>query len=303
MPELGRFLFIGLGAMGSPMVRNLAKAGADIVVNDADPERADAVAQEISAKAVKDARDVAADVDVVVLMLPNSTIVRDVLESSAGGPSLLQSLSSGALVIDMGSSQPDVTIELATAAAERGVAFVDAPVSGGVARAVTGELAIMVGGEEAAVARALPVLETMGGTIVPTGGVGTAHAMKALNNLLSATGLAAASEVMVVGQKFGLDPHTMLEVLNASSGRNHATEVKAAQFILSRAFNAGFSMDLMVKDLGIAIGLAESVGASTPISAAVVETWRGAQSLLADPKADHTEVARFIERASQTELH
>ena len=126
--------------------------------------------------------------------------------------------------------------------------------------------------------------------------------MKALNNLLSAIGLAAASEVLTVGKTFGLEPSVMVDILNQSSGRNHATEVKVSKFILSREFNSGFSLNLMVKDLGIALGLAADGGVSVPISAAALQTWIGAKAMLADHPADHTEVARFVERSADIEL-
>ena len=305
MVESGGILFAGLGAMGTPMVRNLAKSNDGIFVHDINRERTVVIAREISATSTADPLAVAEGIGTVILMLPNSSVVSAVLGPAGDGdsPGLLETLPAGALVIDMSSSRPDVSMSLAKSAAARGVDFVDAPVSGGVARAITGELAIMVGGDDAAVERARPILDTMGSTVVRTGRVGSAHAMKALNNLLSAIGLAATSEVLAVGQKFGLDPHNMLEILNESSGRNHATENKAAKFILSREFNSGFSLNLMVKDLSIAMGLAHDVGASAPIAAAALETWTGAQAMLGDQSADHTEVARFVERNSDIELH
>lgn len=294
-----RTLFVGIGAMGAPMARNLAKSTDGLVLCDVDTDRASALATEVGASATTNAAELAREADTVILVLPNSSIVESVLDGEGG---VLAALPGGALVIDMSSSAPPSTVGLAERAASRGIAFVDAPVSGGVARAVTGDLAIMVGGDEADVARAMPILESMGSVIVPTGRVGTAHAMKALNNLLSATGLAAASEVLAIGTKFGLEPSRMLEILNASSGRNHATEVKMAPFVLSGKFDAGFSLHLMVKDLLIALGIAHDHNVSAPISAAVFETWSGARSMLGLDPHDHTEVAKFVERNAGVEL-
>ena len=295
-------LFIGLGTMGAPMVRNLAKGDVTLYLNDINHEATEELAKEVGGTSVAEVATVAADVGVVILMLPNSAVIASVMDDGSDGPGLLGLLSPGTLIIDMSSSQPDKTVDLANRAEQRGLRFVDAPVSGGKARAITGDLAIMVGGDADAVDAARPLLDAMGSTVVRTGAAGSAHAMKALNNLLSAIGLAAASEVLTVGKTFGLEPSVMVDILNQSSGRNHATEVKVSKFILSREFNSGFSLNLMVKDLGIALGLAQDGGVSVPISAAALQTWIGAKAMLADHPADHTEVARFVERSADIEL-
>jgi 3-hydroxyisobutyrate dehydrogenase len=297
MSDAATVLFVGLGTMGRPMARNLARSGVRLLLSDVDTARTQELAAELSGTAAADPAAVAGEADVAILMLPNSAIVRGVLE---GG--LLAALPAGALVVDMSSSQPEVTTELAELAAGHGVELVDAPVSGGEARAVTGELSIMVGGAAESVERARPLLAAMGTSITATGPVGTAHAMKALNNLLSAIGLAAASEVLAIGAKFGLEPEVMLTVLNGSTGRNHATEVKMERFVLSRRFDSGFALDLMVKDLSIALSIAREAGVSAPIAGAAVQTWIGARTMLADHRADHTEVARFVERNAGVEL-
>jgi 3-hydroxyisobutyrate dehydrogenase len=295
-------LFIGLGNMGAPMVRNLAKQVARLHLNDVAPDLAADLAVEVGGTAVTDLATVAGEVGVVILMVPSSEVISAIMDDGPGGPGLLGLLAVGTLIIDMSSSEPSKTVALAGRAAERGLLFVDAPVSGGRARAVTGELAIMAGGSDEAVEAALPLLSAMGGTVDRTGPVGSAHAMKALNNLLSAIGLAAASEVLAVGAKFGLDPSVMLGVLNRSTGRNHATETKMARYVLSRQFDSGFALNLMVKDLRIALGLAGDNGVSAPISAAALQTWIGAKEMLADHPADHTEVARFVERSANIEI-
>ena len=295
-------LFIGLGTMGSPMVRNLAKQEVSLYLNDIAADVAADLAAEVGGTAVTDLAAVAGQVSTAILMLPSSAVISAVMDDGAAGPGLLRLLAPGTLIIDMSSSQPSGTVELAQRAAERGVLLVDAPVSGGKARAITGELAIMAGGSDEAVDAALPLLSAMGSTVARTGPVGSAHAMKALNNLLSAIGLAAASEVLAVGKKFGLDPSVMVDILNHSTGRNHATEVKVARHILSRQFDSGFALNLMVKDLQIALGLAGDNGVSVPISAAALQTWIGAKTMLADHAADHTEVARFVERSADIEI-
>ncbi len=290
-------LFIGLGAMGTPMATALARAGHPLLLRDADDARAAALATDLGGSGVPDAElaSAAAQAGAVVLMLPDSTVVEAVVDD------LLPLLPEDALVIDMSSSRPSSTVALATRAAAVGIAYVDAPVSGGVAKARDASLAIMVGADEAAYVRALPLLEVMGGTVTRVGGPGAGHAMKALNNLLSAIGLAAASEVLAVGARFGLEPQVMLDVLNGSTGRNHATEVKMARFVLSGAFDSGFSMRLMVKDLRTALELAHETGTPVPLSAGALEEWTAAlRTLESDP--DHTAIAAYVERRAGTEL-
>lgn len=284
-----KILFVGLGAMGEPMAALLAPQWA-LSVNDVSVERTEQVAEAIGAVPAESVAAAAGQVDAVVLMLPNSRVVEAIVRDSLFG-----ALREGALIIDMSSSRPESTQTLAREAAERGFGYVDAPVSGGRARALTGELAIMVGGEQAAKDRARLILEILGGSVVDTGASGTGHAMKALNNLLSATGLVAACEVLVAGERFGLDPQVMLDVLNSSTGRNHATEVKMAKFVLSRSFDAGFALDLMVKDLHTAAELIDGALSEPSITAATVSAWTNAQAFLGDPRADHTAIARWVE--------
>src|SRR5690606_3310055 len=145
--------------------------------------------------------------------------------------------------------------------AKRGIDMIDAPVSGGVRRAITGELAVMIGGEPAVIERCRPVLDALGKQLFAVGKLGAGDAMKCLNNYVSAAGLLAAAEGLVAAQRFGLEPKKALEVLNASTGKNNSTEHKFAQFILSRTFGSGFSLGLMAKDLRTALELARQVHA------------------------------------------
>jgi 3-hydroxyisobutyrate dehydrogenase len=177
--------------------------------------------------------------------------------------------------------------------------MLDAPVSGGVPRARDGTLAIMVGGDPEAIERARPVLAAMGSKIFATGPLGSGHAMKALNNYVSAAGLAAAAEALLVGRRFGLDPAIMTDVLNASSGRNNSTENKLKQHILSRTFASGFSLDLMAKDLDTAVELAGDLGVPTPFAERCVALWKDAAAQFGRG-ADHTEIYRFLERLKES---
>jgi 3-hydroxyisobutyrate dehydrogenase len=287
----GNIGFIGLGAMGEPMAARIAAAGFRLTVHDADAARTQRIAAAIGAGAARTPAEAAAASDILVTMLPSSAVVETVLDGPDGA---LAGLASGSLVVEMSSGVPDTTRLLADRAAERGIALIDAPVSGGVARAKTGELAIMAGGDAAAIDRAQPLLEAMGSSVIRTGVIGSAHAMKALNNLVSAGGFLIGIEALLIGQKFGLDPALMVDVLNVSTGMNNSTQKKFKQYVLSRRFDAGFGLDLMVKDLGIALGVAEATSTPAPFAGLCKDIWAGAQKVLG-PGQDHTAVAKFSE--------
>lgn len=282
--------FVGLGNMGIPMVTNLVAAGFDVVASDVSPE-ARSRAAEAGASAVDTAREVAAAAGTVILMLPNSQIVKSVVDSMVG------SLAPGSLVIDMSSSEPLRTRELAEQLATRRIRMIDAPVSGGVGGAVAGKLTIMVGGSPADVASATPVLAAMG-RVVPAGPIGAGHAIKALNNLLSATHLWITAEAMTAGERFGLDPAVMLEVFNSSSGRSGSTENKFPNFVLTERYDSGFGLRLMLKDMRIATELASQVGVPSILGEEAVTLWAEAADEL-DPAADHTRVAQYVATAER----
>ena len=227
--------FIGLGRMGSPMARNLAAAGFTLTVYDLRADVSRDFADAHGARAAGDVAEVFAAADLVVTMLPNGAIVRaavtDGLAGNAGGTGL---------IADMSSSAPGDTAVLAKLVAGHGWDLVDAPVSGGVARAVTGELSILAGGSACAVDRCQPMFDVLGKQTFRVGAVGSGHTMKALNNVMSAAGLLLASETLLLGRKHGLEPEVMLSVLNASTGRNHATETKIAPFVPLRHLRIGF---------------------------------------------------------------
>jgi 3-hydroxyisobutyrate dehydrogenase len=294
-------LFVGLGAMGRPMAARLATEDIALRVTDVEDQVSADLAAEVGAVPVPsaDAAAVAAEVDYVLLMLPDSAVVEQVLVGEDG---LLERMQTGSRIVDLSSCRPASTVLLAGRAAGLGVGFVDAPVSGGVARARTGELSVMVGAREDDFSVALPLLRRMGAEVTHVGPPGAGHAMKALNNLLSAVGLVAASEVLSVGAGFGLDPRVMLQVLNGSTGRNHATEVKMARFVLSRAFDSGFGLKLMAKDLRTALDLAHETGTPVPVGASALEECVAALRALGTG-ADHTEVAAYVESRAGVRLH
>lgn len=285
--------FIGLGMMGLPMARSLMARGFSVLGCDTSEAARASLAEGAPAGALGFAPDpatVAAGADVVVLMLPNSRVVAQVMEGPGG---LLPALRPGMLVIDMSSSEPGETRRLAEAVAPHGAMLVDAPVSGSVAKARTGTLAIMVGGDDAAFAKAEPVLKGMGEAIIRTGAVGSAHAMKALNNFVYAAGLLATAEALRMGEALGLDLGILTDVMNASSGRNIATETKARQEIINGRYAGGFMLGLMRKDLETAGSIAEQTGFPAGLLALCRERWTAAVEALG-PTVDNTEIHRFI---------
>jgi len=287
--------FVGVGNMGWPMAANLVKAGFDVAVTDAVPGRAAQFAREAGGQAAEGAAAVARGADALVTILPTSRHVEAVIAEIG------DALPSGAVVIEMSSGNPGITRKLAEELAQRGVAMVDCPVSGGVPRARTGELAIMAGGEAAQLDRVDPVLKAMGTTVHRCGEIGAGQAMKALNNLVSAGGFLIGIEALLIGQKFGLDPSLMVDVLNASTGMNNSTQKKFRQFVLSRRFDSGFGLDLMVKDLSIALEVGRDNGTPTPFAALCRELWSSAGVLLG-PGQDHTAVAQLSERLAGSAL-
>lgn len=289
---------VGIGSMGWPMAARLVQAGYAVTVFDAVPGQADKFAQDVGGQAAATCAALAAQSDIVFTMLPTSAIVEQVLSGEQG---LLAGLRPGSVVVEMSSGVPAHTQRLAQAVAAAGSQMVDAPVSGGVSRARTGELAIMFGGPAATLERVRPALSAMGTSITAVGDVGSAHAMKALNNLVSAGGFLIGVEAMLIGQQFGLDPNVIVDVLNASTGMNNSTQKKFKQFVLSRQFNSGFGLDLMVKDLGIALGIATDTGTPTPFASLCRELWASAGKTLGKGQ-DHTAVARLSEQLAGVEL-
>jgi 3-hydroxyisobutyrate dehydrogenase len=257
--------FIGIGNMGRPMAANLVKGGYQVVAYDADAGRAAQFAREAGAKSAATLAELGRGVDAIVTMLPTGKEVRACLLEAEGG-ALAANLPQGAIVIDMSSADPVGTRALHADLAGRGLALVDAPVSGGVPRATDGSLAIMIGGDKAAVEQAKPVLGKMGTRLFEVGGPGNGHAMKALNNFVAGTGFIAVAEAVLVGQRFGLDPAVMIDVMNVSTGKNFNTENVVKQHVISGAFASGFALGLLAKDVRIAADLAAAIEVESPLT-------------------------------------
>jgi 3-hydroxyisobutyrate dehydrogenase len=286
--------FVGLGAMGYPMASLLHKAGVVLEVFDASSETVSRFVKEHpGVTALAHINEVSPGVGAVVLMLPDSDVVDKVVLGSPGSKGLADRLEKNALVIDMSSSNPVRTRALAQRLDILGIKLIDAPVSGGVKKAVTGSLAIMVGGNSEDIDRAQDILNCLGASVTRVGAVGCGHALKALNNYIAATGFIAACEALIVAKKFGIDLSLMTDVLNQSSGKNSATDYKVKQFILNEAFNSGFSLQLMAKDVGIAANLAESMELDTSLLNQMSSLWADAAKSF-DRSVDHTLMYKLI---------
>lgn len=256
--------FLGLGNMGTPMAHNLHAAGYTVTVDDVNDE---VVAGFVDANPGA-TRAEFEDADVIITMLPNSDIVDAVVLDR-----LLPVVKAGTVFLDMSSSVPKRTQALAVVVGEQGHRLVDAPVSGGVKRAVSGELAIMAGGSADDLASVADILGVLGSAVTHVGDVGAGHAAKALNNLVSASSVSVTVDALHAAEKFGIDPHKMVAVLNGSSGRSNTSENKAEQFMLSGTFASGFPIGLMTKDIRIALDLIESVGLDAPLSRSALAVW------------------------------
>jgi len=303
-PHIG---FIGLGKMGWPMACQVAKAGYPLTVMDADQSLAEQLAAELGAQVADNGKAVALSSDIIITILPNSQVVQAVLNgtesngANSESQSLLAGLRPGTVCIDMTSGVPSMTQALAKQVSQAGGVMVDAPVSGGVPRAKTGELSIMYGGPDDVLDQVKPLLSCMGNAIEHIGDVGSAHAMKALNNLVSAGGFLIGIEALMIGKRFGLSPEKMVDVLNASTGMNNSTQKKFKQYVLSGKYNSGFGLDLMVKDLGIALGLAHETQTPAALSALCHEMWAASAQMLGSGQ-DHTAVAKLVQTLSNDSI-
>ena len=275
--------FIGIGNMGGPMAANLVRRGFDVVAVDVDAARGDAWAAEHGARSATSLAEVVAGCDAVVTMLPTGVEVRAVLTDAA----VVAAAPSGLLAIDMSSADPVGTRDLGAELAPFGIELVDAPVSGGVPRAIEGTLAIMTGGTPEAVERATPVLAAMGDRLFEVGGLGNGHAMKCLNNFVAGSAFVALCEAISVGQDFGLDPDVMVDVMNVSTARCFNTDLVMKQHVISGQFASGFALGLLAKDVGIADGLARAMGRAAPVADLVTSLLAEARDELG-PTVDHT---------------
>lgn len=288
---------VGLGNMGGRIAKRLLQLGHEIGVYDTNLDTLRLFASQ-GAKTYETLHALAEAHGTILTVLPNADIVREVVLGQAG---LAHGMQSGSLLIDMTTSVPAVTQEVACALSEKNIMMIDAPVSGGVRKAEEGTLTIMVGGPEQTLEQARPVLQAIGTNILHVGEIGAGHTAKALNNLITAATLAVTSEALVLGVKMGVDAQKLLDVINAGSGRSAASETKFPQQVLSRAFKPGFSMALMSKDVGIALDMARQVRSPTWVSSAVQQLWEyGVEN--GRGEMDHTAIALTLEEMAEVEI-
>jgi 3-hydroxyisobutyrate dehydrogenase len=291
--------FVGIGNMGAPMASHLVRAGFDVTVYDARPEAAAIFVERHGGKGAESLRVLAREADAVITMLPNDRIVREVVLGNDGVAAVLQK---GSVVIDMGTSDPTATRSLSEALKPRGIAVVDAPVMGGVVFAKDASLDIMVGGDEDDVARCRPLLQAMGREIMECGGVGNAHALKALANYVNASALITAIEALTIGKRFGLDAKFMADALvPLCATRNHPIQKKILPHIFTRKYGTGMALGFIAKDVGIARDTAKAVNAFAPMAEKVAELWADAAEKIG-AGVDQTEIVRFWEDATGVKL-
>src|SRR5687767_497177 len=290
--------FLGLGAIGAPMAQHLPAHGFDLVVWNRTRERAERLAKSVRARVAPTPADAAREAYVAITCLPTSREVEALLDGDDG---LVAGLRRGAVLVDCTSGDPATSRRIAGRLRERGVAFVDAPVSGGKRGAEEGTLTVMCGGDAADVERVRPVLAAFGKNIVHCGGVGAGDMVKAVNQALLAIHIWATGEGLATLAKSGVDARVALEVINASSGRSNTSMNLFPERVLSRAFPRTFRLALLDKDLRIAADIARDVGVPSPLTQLTSELFRAARAELGE-EADHVEAVRVIERRAGVEI-
>ncbi|MCA1300194.1 NAD(P)-dependent oxidoreductase [Stappia indica] len=291
MNKLKTVAFVGLGKMGVPMAQRLMDAGYDVIGVDASEAGCGAF-EAVGGRATTSPTDAVQSADIVVTMLPNGKVVADVVHRIVS-----EIEGRGVLVVDMSSSAPADTRALADALPET-VSLIDAPVSGGVKRAVSGDLTIMAGGAKDDLSRAMPMLDVLGNQVIHCGPIASGHAVKAINNFVSASGLVAAVEALQLARAFGVEGDTLVDALNGSSGQNNATLVKMKPFVLSETFGSGFAAGLMAKDIGIAADLSRDLGLDLDLLQRMERLWAEAVEALGGD-ADHTRIAEYVSAHSR----
>jgi 3-hydroxyisobutyrate dehydrogenase len=292
-----RIAFLGLGAIGTPMAAHLARRG-PLTVWNRTGERALEFAQRHGAGAAATPKEAASRAEVVITCLPTSREVEALLDGPHG---LLAGLMRGALCIDCTSGDPGTSRRIAERLAPAGVAFADAPVSGGISGAEAGTLTVMVGGDEATFERARPVLSAFGRRIEHLGPVGTGHAMKAINNALLAVNILAAGEGLAALVKAGVSAGTAVQILNASSGRSFVTETLIPERVLTGRWPRTFRLALLDKDVGIARTFLQQAGIEGPVLDLASRLLSEARAALGE-SADHMEAIRLIEQRAGVEI-
>ncbi len=276
---------IGCGAMGGGMRSRLAETGHKVLCYDASPD-VRARVQTTGASVCDTLAEIAQNCDFVILSLPRAEIVETVMNTL--GPKL----ASGTIVLDTSTSEPATTAVLAKTAKDAGYDFLDGPVSGGPAGAKSGTMTMVMGGSESTIAKIRPILEDLTAKIVHVGPVGSGHAAKIANNLLCAANLVLVSEMAQLAKSGGIPLVSLLDGVNAGSGRSGVSEVNFPKWIMSESYDSGFTMGLMRKDVGLATKLAANAGLTLPATRAIAAVWEDSRAML-DDSADFNEIYKF----------
>jgi 3-hydroxyisobutyrate dehydrogenase len=290
--------FVGLGAIGRPMARRVADAGFELTVWNRTLDKARSFAGETGARCAPTPAEAARGAEIVITCLSTSADVEGVLGQPKG---LLAGLERGALLVDCTSGDPATSRRIAERLGERGIAFMDAPVSGGTSGATQGTLTVMCGGESAVLERARPVLAAFGQKIVHCGGVGTGDLVKAMNQALLAIHIWSAAEALAAAVKGGVSPQVALDVINASSGRSNASMNLFPERVLTRAFPRTFRLALLDKDVNIAADVARQEQVPAPFFELAAGLFKSAHKELGE-EADHVEAVKVVEMWARTEI-
>ncbi len=291
-----RIGFIGLGALGEGLCNNLVKAGYPVVVYDLNKD----LAKGLLAGGATWSDDVAGtcrDADVVITVLPSPAISRKVVEGAGG---VFENLKSGGTWIEMSTTDMEDLLRLSEVAKSQGITVLECPVTGGVHLANSGEITVLVGGEQSTFDRVQDILGTMGGEIIYMGKMGNASVVKVVTNMLAFIHLIAAGEAMMLPAKYGVDPDATYRAIRASSGNSFVHETES-MLVLSGSYNVKFTMDLACKDLGLVNGIAEKIGVPLELGSMAQQIFRRARGLYGS-QAQSPEVVRMIEAACGLEL-
>jgi len=294
-PTLG---FIGLGPIGAPLATRLLNAGYRLQIYDFDNDTLRYFLMETGGEVAASPRLMAEACDIVLTMLPRPA---DLRAAAIGREGVVHGFGAGKLLIDLSASPPAQSREIARELRRVGVATVDAPALGGLKELRAGKLALLVGGDDDAVARAAPILETFAARLIRTGPVGSAHASRALCGQLAALCFLATAETLMVGRRAGLEPMALLEALNASAGANYASESTIARHVLSGDFGSGLPLDGLLADLRQALEVAHDAETPAPLGALAHELYATGRLALG-PGQDHTRLIRWLEQVARTKL-
>ena len=289
--------FIGLGTMGLPMAKNLKKAGFDLCVHARRPEPVKEMTA-LGARSLPSPKEVGQNSDIVITIVTADPQVDEVILGENG---LLWGMKEGGIIVDMSTISPMTIRKISKTASERDIKVVDAPVSGGDVGAEAGTLTIIAGGDKEDVERCRPLFEAMGENIFHVGGVGTGQIVKIVNQLIGGITMAAIGEGLVLGAKAGADPKVMRQVISVSSGNSALFQARVAGFLLEDHFQPGFMLDLMKKDVGLAMAMGKEMDIPMPLGSIAYELYAAASAMDLGTK-DFSAVCKVLEKMARTHI-